>query len=182
MIDITLAGGACPARPMTYALPRAMRYPHSDDDVPLADCDLAVVAYRGDVRQLVGYFVRTAHFAKVPNLVAHFDEANPTVCRGLCLFMPVSEGIMVSNVEPCIPRPGSSMILVTADRTRAVAMRADGKLMECEVPRPACLKKGIARGWAELIRRMNASVTADGAFRHASYELHLLPVGAAAFV
>lgn len=86
---------------------------------------------------------------------------------------------MVGKVEPCIVRPGAPMILVTADRTRAFIME-DGNLVDCAVPRPARTKQGIARGWAELVRRMNASVTADGAFCHASWEVHLSPLPAAA--
>jgi hypothetical protein len=85
---------------------------------------------------------------------------------------------MVGKVEPCIPRPCARMILVTADRTRAFAIR-DGKLSAFKLPPPARMKEGIARAWAELIRRMNASLTPEGAFRHASYEVHLVPLAEA---
>jgi hypothetical protein len=180
MIDITLAGGACPARPLTHALPRAMMYPHAPYDVPLENCDFAVTAFRGDVRELVPLFVQTVVNTGRPYLVADFEVAAPSVCRSLCLFMQVQEGIMVGKVEPCIVRPGAPMILVTADRTRAFTMSGDGKLVDCAVPRPNRAKRGIARGWAELIRRMNASVTETGAFRHASWEVHLSPLAAAA--
>ena len=179
MIELAIAGGACPARPLTYALPRALAYPRSADDVPLENCDFAVTAFRGDTRELVPLFVQTVVNTGQPHLVADFEVAAPAICRSLCLFMQVEEGIMVGKVEPCIPRPGAPMILVTADRTRAFVTK-DGKLVDCQVPRPARTKQGIARGWAELIRRMNASVTADGAFRHASWEVHLSPLAAAA--
>lgn len=179
MIHITLAGGACPARPLTFALPRALAYPRSADDVPLENCDLAVTAYHGDVRDLVPLFIKTVLNTGQPHLVADFEVAAPTICRSLCLFMQVAEGIMVGKVEPCIVRSGAPMILVTADRTRAFVME-DGKLVDCAVPRPARTRQGIARGWAELIRRMNASVTQTGAFRHASWEVHLSPLAAAA--
>lgn len=179
MIDITLTGGACPARPLTYALPRALAYPRSADDVQLENCDLAVIAFQGDVRELVPLFLQTVVNTGRPHLVADFEVTAPTMCRSLCLFMQVQEGIMVGKVEPFILRPGAPMILVTADRTRAFAMK-DGKLVDCQVPRPTRTKQGIARGWAELIRRMNASVTETGAFRHASWEVHLSPLAAAA--
>lgn len=179
MIELALAGGVCPARPLTYALPRALAYPRSADDVPLENCDLAVTVFQGDVRELVPLFVRTVVNTGQPHLVADFEVAAPTTCRSLCLFMQVAEGIMVGKVEPCIVRSGAPMILVTADRTRAFAMK-DGKLVDCQVPRRARTKQGITRGWAELIRRMNASVNADGAFRHASWEVHLSPLPAAA--
>ena len=179
MIELALAGGACPARPLTYALPRALAYPRSADDVPLENCDLAVTAFQGDVLELVPLFVQTVVNTGQPHLVADFEVAAPSVCRSLCLFMQVEQGIMVGKVEPCIVRPGAPMILVTADRTRAFVME-DGKLVDCQVPRPARTKQGIARGWAELIRRMNASVTETGAFRHASWEVHLSPLAAAA--
>lgn len=179
MIELALAGGACPARPLTYALPRTMAYPRSADDVPLENCDLSVVAFQGEMRELVPFFIQTVVHTGRPHLVADFEVAAPTTCRSLCLFMQVREGIMVGKVEPCIVRPGAPMILVTADRTRAFVMQ-DGKLVDCQVPRPARTRQGIARGWAELIRRMNASVTPDGTFRHASYEVHLSQLAAAA--
>lgn len=179
MIELALAGGACPARPLTYALPRAIMYPHAPYDVPLENCDLSVSAFRGDVCELVPFFIKTVVNTGRPHLVADFEVAAPTMCRSLCLFMQVQQGIMVGKVEPCIVRRGAPMILVTADRTRAF-VREDGKLVDCQVPRPARTKQGIARGWAELIRRMNASVTADGAFRHASWEVHLSPLAAVA--
>ena len=179
MIELALAGGARPARPLTYALPRAMAYPRDADDVPLENCDLAVSAFHGDVAELVPFFVKTVVRSGRPHLVADFEVSAPTMCRSLCLFAPVTQGIMVGKVEPCIVRPGAPMILVTVDRTRAFIMQ-DGKLADCQVPRPSRTKQGIARGWAELIRRMNASVTPDGTFRHASYEVHLSPLAAAA--
>lgn len=179
MIELALAGGACPARPLTYALPRALAYPRSADDVPLESCDLAVTAFHGDVRELMPLFIKTVVNTGRPHLVADFAVTAPTTCRSLCLFMQVEEGIMVGKVEPCIVRPGAPMILVTADRTRAFVME-DGKLVDCAVPRPNRAKRGIGRGWAELIRRMNASVTQTGAFRHASWEVHLSPLVAAA--
>jgi hypothetical protein len=179
MIELALAGGACPARPLTFALPRAMMHPHAPCDVPLGTCDLAVIAFRGEVREMVPFFLNTLVKTGRPHLVADFEVTAPTMCRSLCLFAPVTQGIMVSMVEPCILRTGAPMILVTVDRTRAFIMQG-GKLVECEVPRPARTKRGIERGWAELIRRMNASVTPDGTFRHASYELHLSPLAAAA--
>jgi hypothetical protein len=179
MIELALAGGACPARPLTHALPRALAYPRSADDVPLENCDLSVIAFQGDVRELMPWFIKTVVNTGRPYLVADFEVAAPSICRSLCLFMQVEQGIMVGKVEPCIVRPGAPMILVTADRTRAFIME-DGNLVDCAVPRPARTKQGITRGWAELIRRMNASVTADGAFRHASWEVHLSPLAAAA--
>jgi hypothetical protein len=179
MIELALAGGACPARPLTYALPRALAYPKSADDVPLENCDLAVTAFQGDVRELVPFFIKTVVNTGRPYLVADFEVAAPTMCRSLCLFKQVAEGIMVGKVEPCIVRPGAPMILVSVDRTRAFVME-DGKLVDCAVPRQNRAKQGIARGWAELIRRMNTSVTADGAFRHASWEVHLSPLAAGA--
>jgi hypothetical protein len=102
----------------------------------------------------------------------------PTICRSLCLFIQVEEGLMVGKVEPCIPRPGAPMILVTAECTRAFAIR-EGKLSACKLPPPARMGEGLARAWAELIRRMNASLTPEGAFRHASYEVHLVPLAEA---
>jgi hypothetical protein len=156
-----------------------MAYPHSIDDVPLDNCNLAVVAFHGDIRSMANFFIKTVIRAGQPYLTADFDVANPTMCRSLSLFMPVTDGMLISNVEPCIVRPGLPMILVTKDRKRAFVIR-DGRLVECKVPRPARITHGIAHGWAELIRRMNAAVTADGAFRHASCEVHLSPFAAAA--
>lgn len=180
MIDVTLAGGACPARPITYALPRAMRYPHAPLEVPLDNCELSVASCRGDLREVLDHLTTATLRCGVPFVLANFDDVRTTCCRGLCLFMPTPRGVLIGWVEPCVLAAGMPMILVSADRTRAFAMSADGKLVDCEVPRPARAKQGIARGWGELIRRMNASVTCDGRFLHSSYELHLTPMSAAA--
>lgn len=180
MIELALASGACPARPMTYALPRAMRYPNATLDVPLDGCNLSVVASRGDVSDVLDFLARSTMRCGRPLVLANFDEVSTARCLGLYIFVPMGGGILIGRVEPCILRDGAPLILVAADRTRAFVMDGQGKLLERKVPSPARATEGIARGWAELIRRMNASVTPDGTFRHASYEAHLSPLVAAA--
>lgn len=180
MIELALAGRACPARPLTYALPRAMQYPNAPLDVPLDGCKLSVVASRGDVSNVLDFLARSTMRCDRPVVLANFDEVSTARCRGLYIFVPMGGGILIGQVEPCILRDGAPLILVAADRTRAFATDGQGELVECKVPGPARATQGIARGWAELIHRMNASVTPDGTFRHASYEVHLSPLAAAA--
>lgn len=174
MIDLNL-GGACPRRPLTYALARAMKYPNAPIDVPLGDCDLGVVASNGSLAEGIEVLGDFALRSGRSWLMANFADNITTECRDLVLLRPVDEGILVGTVEPCMLRPGGPMILVSADRTRAFEMTAAGQLVDRPVPRPARVKEGIERAWAELIRRMRLLTNASLQFRHESWEIHLMP-------
>lgn len=177
MIDLKNVG-ACPRRPMTFALPRAMKYPNAPVDVPLGDCDLGVVAANGEMEEGIEVMGRVALRSGRNWLLANFENNYTTLCRGLVLLRPVNAGLLIGMVEPCLLRAGAPMILVSADRTRAFEMTAGGRLVDRPVPRPARVKEGIERAWNELIRRMGALTTGDGTFRHESWELYLAPVNA----
>lgn len=174
MIDLTDVG-ACPRRPLTYAMSRAMKYPNGPIEVPLGDCDLGVVASNGSMAEGVEVLGDVALRSGRNWLMASFADNITTECRDLVLLRPVDEGILIGTVEPCLLRTSAPMILVSADRTRAFEMTAAGQLVDRPVPRPARVKEGIERAWAELIRRMRLHTTASGQFRHESWEIHLLP-------
>ena len=174
MIDLNL-GGACPRRPITYALPRAMKARHAPLDGELGHCELGVVAANGTISEGIEVLGDIALRHGRTWLMASFADIHTTLCRGLVLLHPTDGGILIGLVEPCLVRPGAAMILVAEHRSCAFAMDAAGVFAECPVPRPAKAKEGIARGWADLKRRMRAPTTERGAFRHASWELHLMP-------
>lgn len=175
MIDLNL-GGACPRRTLTFALPRAMKNPHAPLDAELGHCDLGVAAIGGVMSEGIEMLGDVALRRGCTWLMASFADNHTTLCQGLVMLRPVDGGLLIGTVEPCLVRPGAAMILVAEDRSRAFAMDAAGLLGECPVPRPAKAREGIARGWADLKRRMRGLATESGAFRHASWEIHLMPV------
>lgn len=177
MIDLKNVG-ACPRRPITYALPRAMKYPNAPVDGPIDTCELGVVAANGEMAEGIEVMGKVALRSGRNWLLANFEDDFTALCRGLVLLRPVDAGLLIGMVEPCLLRAGAPMILVSADRTRAFEMTAGGCLVDRPVPRPARVEEGIERAWAELIRRMRAVTTAGGAFRHESWELHLMPTTA----
>lgn len=174
MIDLTDVG-ACPRRPLTYALCRAMKYPNAPIDVLLGECNVGVVASNGLLAEGIEMLGNVALRSGRSWLIANFADDITTECRDLVLLRPVDEGILIGSVEPCLLRPGAPMLLVSADRTRAFEMTAAGQLVDLPVPRPARVKEGIEHAWAELIRRMRLLTTASGQFRYESWEIHLTP-------
>ncbi|NCP14628.1 MAG: hypothetical protein GW858_10770 [Sphingomonadales bacterium] len=174
MIDLTDVG-ACPRRPLTYALSRAMKYPNAPVDVPLGDCDLGVVATGGSMSEAIEMLGNAALRSGRSWLMANFQDDVTTECRGLVLLRPVEQGILIGMVEPCLLRPGAPILLVSTDRTRCFEMTAAGRLVDRQVPRPARVKEGIERAWAELVRRMRLLTAANGQFRYESWEIHLTP-------
>lgn len=174
MIDLNL-GGACPRRPITHALPRAMKDPHAPQDGDLGDCDLGVVAINGSMAAGVDLLAALATRSGMNWLMANFGNEVTTLCSGLVILRHTGAGLLVSMVEPCLLHRGASMILVTLDRKLAFEMMPDGRLVDRPVPRPARVKEGVERGWTELVRRMRAQITESGAFRHKSVEIHILP-------
>ena len=177
MIDLKNVG-ACPRRPITFVLPRAMKYPNAPVDAPLGDCDLGVVAANGEMEEGIEVMGRVALRSGRDWLLANFEDNYTALCRGLVLLRPVDAGLLIGMVEPCLLRAGAPMVLVSADRTQAFEMTAGGRLVDRPVPRPARVKEGIERACNELNRRMRALTTDDGAFRHESWELHLIPTTA----
>lgn len=176
MIDLNL-GGACPRRPLTYALARAMKHPNGPLDVELGPCDLGVVATNGTMSEGIEALARMGLLSRGSWLIASFLDEATTLCSGLVLLLPTDGGIFFSIVEPCVLRAGAPMILVTADRTHAFGLTAAGRLIERPVPRPARVRDGIERGRADLVRRMRALTTDGGAFRYESWEVHIMPTG-----
>ena len=162
-------GGACPRRPITHALPRAMMHPTDPADVVLGNCDLGVFAFSGTYAECIEVMADAAIDKRRPWLAATFaDDVSPQL-RGLLLMRPSQGQIHIGLVEPCILRPGEPMLLVSADRQNALALDVAGSLVERPVPPPAKLAKGIERAWAELGRRMLAVTTESGEFRYASW-------------
>lgn len=177
MIDLTDVG-ACPRRPLTHALPRAMKYPNALIDLPLGECHVGVVATNGSMAEGIEVLRNVALRSGHSWLMASFSDDITTVCCGLVLLRPIDQGILIETVEPCLLRPGAPMILASIDRTRAFEMNAAGQLVDRLVPRPARVTEGVERAWTELMRRMAVLTTAEGEFRHESWEIHLPPTSA----
>jgi len=177
MIDLTDVG-ACPRRPLTYALSRAMKHPNAPIDVPLGECNVGVVASNGSMAEGIEVLGDVALRSGLNWLMASFTDEVTTECSGLVLLRPVDQGILIGTVEPCLLQTGAPMILVSTDRTRAFEMTAAGQLVDRAVPRPAQVTEGTARAWTELIRRMRLLTTNSGHFRHESWEVHLMPARA----
>jgi hypothetical protein len=157
-----------------------MKYPTASVDVPIGNCELAVAAINGEISEAIEFMGKVALRSDRNWLLANFTDDITALCQGLVLLRPVDAGLLIGMVEPCLLRAGAPMILVSADRTRAFEMTAGGGLLDRPVPRPAKVKEGVERAWTELVRRMRAVTTDDGAFRHESWELHLMPTTAIA--
>lgn len=179
MIDFTSVG-ACPRRPLSYVLSRAMFRPNGPADASVKDFELGVVASNGTMREGIETMFGIALRSNRPWLLANFSDDVTSQCGGLVLLKPVDGGLLIGLVEPCIVRPGAPLILVATDRSRAFKAGDEGKLIECDVPRPSRLAAGIERARTELIRRMRSVITEAGLFRHESWKLHLTPTAASA--
>lgn len=168
-------GGACPRRPLTHALPRAMMHPTAPFDVELGDFDLGIVAACGTLAQSVNTLGQVALAERHTWLVGNFVDNVSTQCRGLILIRPVGDQLHVCMVEPCLLEAGARMILVSADHEQAFEMDAACQLVERPVPPPAKVKKGIERAWADLIGRMRSAITPTGEYRFKSRAVYLPP-------
>ena len=161
-------GGACPRRQITHAVTRAMLHPNAPVDVALGDCDLAVFAFNGTYAECLEVLSSVAIDKRRPWLAATFaDHVSPQL-RGLLLMRPCFGQLHVCLVEPCLTEVGKPMLLVSADRSQAFELDADGRFVERSVPSPAKLEKGIERAWTELTRRMLAVTDEAGEFRFGS--------------
>jgi hypothetical protein len=179
MINFNL-GGACPRRPLTHAISRAMLHPIGPADASIKDFELGVVASNGTMREGVETMFDIALRSNRPWLLANFPDDVTSQCDSLVLIKPVEDGLLIGMFEPCIVRPGAPMILVATDRSCAFKAGDAGKLIECAMPRPTRLAAGLERARTELIRRMRAVITDTGVFRHESWELHIIPTTASA--
>lgn len=168
-------GGACPRRPITHAIARAMLHPTAPVDVALGDCDLGVFAVNGTYAECIQVLSGVAIDKRRPWLAATFADEVSTQLRGLLLMRPVYGQLHVCLVEPCLTRLGKPMLLVSADRMQAFELDAAGRLVERAVPSAGKLKKGIERAWADLTRRMLAVTTEAGEFRFGSW-IAVVPV------
>lgn len=173
-IDI---GGACPRRPLTHAIPRAMMHPTEAVDVAIGDCELGVFATNGTISESISALGIVAIDNRRSWLAATFADNVSTQLRGLLLMRPMAGHMYVCLVDPCLLRAGTPTILVSADRKQAFEMDEVGRLVERPVPPQTKLQKGIERAWADLTRRMLATTKSNGTFRHPSWELHLIPTG-----
>ena len=167
MIDLNL-GGACPRRPLTYVLPRAMWHPRGPADASIKGCGLGVGASNGELTGGIRAMADVALRTKTPRVLANFADDGTTKCDGLFILKPMGHEVMIGLVEPYILRKGSPLILVRGDRSRAFSINAAGKLIECPVPPMSLMAAGVERGWAEIRRRM-ADVIEGTAFRYPSW-------------
>lgn len=170
MIDLTLAGGACPRRPITYVLPRAMWHPGGPANVSINGCELGFVASNGQIAEGINAIADLAVRTQAPWVLANFANEITAICDGLFMFKPKADEVSIGLVQPCIVREGAPMILVAGDRSRAFAVNAAGKLIDSAVPSPSQIAPGVERGWAEVRRRM-ANVIDGAAFRYPSWEV-----------
>lgn len=162
-------GGACPRRPLTHAIPRAMMHPTAPVDVALGDCELGVFATNGTFGDSISALASVAIDRRRSWLAATFADDVSTQFRGLLLMRPLGNQLYVCRVDPCLLRAGTPMILVSTDRTQAFELDAAGCLVERPVPSEAKLQKGIERAWADLTRRMRAVTTENGEFLFESW-------------
>lgn len=169
MINLDL-GGACPRRPLTYVLPRAMIHPNGPADASLKGFGLSVIASNGSLLEGTAMMSGIAIKSGKPWLLANFPDERTSICDGLVLHRPHRDKFEVGMVEPCLLRSGCAMILVAADRSRAYRADPQGNLVECAVPRPARAAAGVERAWDELKRRMHA-VLEGKRFRYESWEI-----------
>lgn len=167
MIDLNL-GGACPRRPLTYVLPRAMWHPRGPADASIKGCELGVGASNGELVEGIKVMADVALRTKTPWVLANFANDGTTRCDGLFILKPMGDEVLIGLVEPYILRKGSPLILVGGDRSRAFSINAAGKLIECPVPPASQIAAGVDRGWAEIRRRM-ADVIEGTAFRYPSW-------------
>lgn len=162
-------GGACPRRPLTHAIPRAMMHPTGPIDATLGDCELGVFAFSGTYPDCIKVLSGVAIDKRRPWLAVTFADDVSTQLRGLLLMRPMGKQLYVCLVEPCLLRAGTPMVLVSADHMLAYEMDTHGRLVERPVPPQAKLKKGIERAWADLTRRMLAVTTQAGEYRFNSW-------------
>ncbi len=167
MIDLNL-GGACPRRPLTYVLTRAMWHPRGPADASIKGCELGVGASNGELAEGINVMADVAFRTKMPWVLANFADDVTTRCDGLFMIKPMGDEVLIGLVEPYILRSGSPLILVGGDRSRAFSIDAAGKLIECPVPPTSRMAAGIDRGWSEIRRRM-ADVIEGTAFRYPSW-------------
>jgi len=170
MIDLTLAGGVCPRRPITYVLPRAMWHPGDPANVSMKGCELAFAASNGTIAECIGVIMAFALRTKGPWVLANFANETTSMCDGLFMAKPFGDGMLIGAVQPCIVQNGAPMILVADDRSHAFAIDTAGKLIDCAVPPPAKIAAGVQRGWGEVRRRM-ADVVDGPVFRFPSWEV-----------
>lgn len=167
MIDLNL-GGACPRRPLTYVLMRAMWHPRGPADASIQGCELGVGASNGELGEGINVMADVVFRTKTPWVLANFRDDVTTRCDGLFMIKPMGDEVLIGLVEPYILRKGSPLILVGGDRSRAFSINALGKLIECPVPPTSQIAAGVDRGWAEIRRRM-ADVIEGTAFRYPSW-------------
>jgi len=167
MIDLNL-GGACPRRPLTYVIPRAMWHPRGPADASIKGCELGVAASNGELIEGIRVMADVASRTKSTWVLANFPNEVATTCDGLFIIKPLGRDFLVGSVQPYIVRKGAPMILVGSDRSRAFSINADGKLIDCPVPPTSRMAAGVERGWAEIRRRM-ADVIEGTAFRYPSW-------------
>jgi len=162
-------GGACPRRPLTHAVPRAMMHPTAPVDVALGDCELGVFATNGTFSESISALGSVAIDKRRSWLAATFADDVSTQFRGMLLMRPMAGHLYVCLVDPCLLQAGTPMILVSADRMMAFELDTTGRLVECPVPSQTKLRKGIERAWTDLTRRMRAVTTESGEFLFGSW-------------
>ena len=174
MIDLNLGGG-CPRLALTHVLPRAMVTPNLSADAPLAGIELAVVAMNGSISEAIPLLAKTARDHRRPWLMAAFENGVTPFCSGLVLFRPLTAGIEIGMVEPCLLADRGAIMLVAADRTKVFAIDEAGRLAERPMPRPARVGAGIGRAWDCLKSRMRELAEGSSRFPLPSWELQLDP-------
>ncbi|WP_296722367.1 hypothetical protein [Erythrobacter sp.] len=174
MINLSL-GGACPRRPLTYVLPRAMMRPGYSADPAIDKCDIGTVAANGSLHETITHLMNVAIRSRKPWLLATFADRASNVCEQLILLRPYEGKLLITPVAPYITRPGSTLFLVAADRSCAFMANAAGTLVECAVPPASCIAAGVKRGWSKVRRLMKKEVEGNN-FRHRSWEVFIEPV------
>lgn len=136
MFDLDI-GGACPRRPLGFALLEAMGAP-TEPGSGTGAFSVGTLDYPSP--EGFELLARAMIRARQDSVFAMFADAQTNRCGGLALIYRTNEGATILEVEPCRLKRQRPMILVTRDRSQAFQLDERGIVTARPVP-----PKGVAR-------------------------------------